>query len=83
MPPPALPTNFDLPQQRAQTPVETEAPRRSFLHQGNGPLLSPLLHRSQAADIKYIKQSYQGTFEVRNLNKLSNASYGYKRYAYW
>ncbi len=73
MPRPILPTNFALPQQGPQTPAETEAPRRSFLHQGNDPVLAPLLHRFQAVDIKYIKQIYHETFEVKNLNKLSNS----------
>ncbi len=73
MPPPILPTNFALPQQGPQTPAETEAPRRSFLHQGNDSVLAPLLHRFQVVDIKYIKQIYHETFEVKNLNKLSNS----------
>ena len=48
-----------LPQQRTPTPSETEAvPRRSFLHQGNDPMIAPLLLRFKAVDLKYIKQIY-------------------------
>ncbi|KAF6232235.1 hypothetical protein HO173_009618 [Letharia columbiana] len=50
-----------LPQQRTPTPSETEAvPRRSFLYQGNNPMIAPLLLRFKAVDLKYIKQIYHG-----------------------
>ncbi|KAF6238686.1 hypothetical protein HO173_003192 [Letharia columbiana] len=63
-----------LPQQRTPTPSETEAvPRRSFLHQGNDPMIAPLLLRFKAVDLKYIKQIYHGTFDVKHLNKLSHS----------
>lgn len=74
LPPPAPYANFALPQQRTSTPTENEnIERRSFLHQGNDPMLASLLYRFQAVDVKYIKQIYHGTFEVKNLNKLSNS----------